>query len=1538
MISPRLINFLSRSLVVVACLLGRLHAATFSGNGHVAVGDSGGNLSWQPANPNKALTVACWFKLSVPSDKSVSQDMVIIANRRDADPNASSSYQLRYSVASGNIEFIVRGDGAPDIRTVIARPYLERWYHVAVSRKGTLLTFYVDGRPVTPPEAPSVLLNDSTANNEGLVVGGSSTGKNLFGEVQEVVIYQNDASLNLIRFWMFNDLPAAQLPDLKGYFKLAFATNAADHLKNFAVPPPSGTSVLQEFPMGVVAFEEADKAGEQSLFDSRKNGGRDAVSTLSGGFAWQQTVFARPVPGIAFDFRFGYQSGLAASGSKLGDNDPYEGSAVSPGWRHTFETRVVPQPTGQERHLVLWDGAIETWSRTNSRTAFRPRHLEYRGELTNVFDADGFEWLEWTTPERLVYRFYNPTFIDGDSTILAGKLDHIRDFNGNRVQLKWNGAIGVLTQAVDSVQGTYNFAYQGNALKQVSFNSWQVNFAYDPLNRLSAKWITNTGPASVSGISTNINTRWEFRYAANGLLNEIVDPRGITGLTVGYDQYGRQTNQVDALRRANRTEYGVPGKRQIRRTDAAGFQWLESYDRKGRILAQQDPLTNSTSYTYDDRGNRTSATEPLGWRTTFGYDNRANVVAQTNELGQVATWKFHPFFNKAVEAVTPQPTNVNGFATWTNRFDISDSTGNLLRHHDALGVQVGYRYETNGLLLASTNANGFVTRFGYNTNGFLASRTEPFSTNSTVTTTYAVNDVGWKLRETNPLGDTTTYGLDLNGNPVRIQDVLGRVYFRTYDAAGNLLSTTDGKGQLTTYSYDAANQRTNTTDRTRTNTWSTSYTSRGKPERVTNPLGESVTNTFDAANRLIRVTDPLGGSITNQYDANGNLVFLFDKMGRRWSKTYDRLNRVVADANPFGDASQTSYDMAGRILQTTTPNGHPTLHSYDGRGRLTLWKDAEGFEWLYNYDGVGNITNITDALKGRYVMAYGPRNERLSEKNQDKFEWRYEYDELLRLRQQRDPNGTTRMPFYDAAGRVLFVDFSTGRRDTFTPDDNDNPRTISRRFEGVTTSTRFIYDALDRPLEQTDAHDQVVRYGYDALGRMNALTYPGDRTLTHRYDALGRLTKQVDWAGREMTYAYDPADRLVRRTWPNGVVQTNAFDDAGRLTALTHSASTPQPASINVALTYAYDRNGNKTGSGEKGTLRWPQPALTEEASTFTESGRLKTRIITDTSAPGSPPLNWSYAYDPSGNMTNAALAVGAAPTSQSWRISYDEDNRTTSLAWTTNGVTHTVLNRYDALGRRVTRTLDGVDTGYVLSLTGGMERILCDLDSGGAVTAWYVHGPDLCYRVDAADNVLCYHADAQANIIALTGANGTNLVQYAYTPYGRVLGSTSLSQLSTLASQPYLFVGSQGVMEEFPGLYFMRARYYSAEAGVFLSTDPVKKIGPAWKSVAYGYANGNPFNYIDPNGEISINLAAYPAGFIYGYLKRTTFDVTAGLAVAVNVVILGIPQDVAVRETERVFEFLDNATDGIFKESFVGRSIFSDTAAERGESARAFP
>jgi len=1407
-------------------------AATFPGNTDLSVPDPSGALSWNSGNA--ALSVQCWFKISIPSGTNLTQNMTILANGNSGS-ESQFAYLVRFNISNGNVEFVSQGSSGDYTNTLIQLPYLERWYHLAIVQQGATFTGYVDGRQVFSSSGNV----GNTANTSGISIGGWGSGQYLFGEVQEVSIYQNALSQDFIVQYMFDQQPTNDSSlGLVGYFPVGYAINPANELANFApAPVPNGTASASKQGSGTVTFEATDESGEQSAFDAQRNGGRDALAPLSGAYSWQQTAFARPTPGVAMDFKFGYSSANSFGGFQLGGNNPYSSGSMGSGWRQTFETRVLPAQTfsplgdADTVGLMRWDGSLETWDLNYDSGEYETRNSEYNGELVITTTN-----CQWTTPQRLVYVFRRPD--SGANFVMRGRLTAIHDFNGNSVQILWNQTSGVITQVVDSANGIYNFKYQGNLLTNVTFGSWLVNFSYDATNRLVSKSVTNT-----AGLYGNVASTWQFQYGTNGLLARIVDPRGNTNVFVQYDQYGRQTNQVDALGRTTATRYEIPGERQITRVDPATNSWVETYDRKGHTLSQTDPLNQTTSYTYDDSGNRTSATEPLGWTTLFGYDGRANVIARTNALGEITTWIFDSFFNKAVQQITPQPPDASGSTAWTN-FYAYDAGGNLTNHSDALGALVSYTYSTNGLVLASKDANGHTTGFAYDTNGFLVSRTDP----ATNTTTYLVNELGWKLHETDALGNPTSYTYDQNGNVTRIQDALGRVYNRVYDANGNLLSSTDGKNQLTAYAYDLVNQKTNMIDRTGTNQWKYFYTSRGKLDHVTDALGFSVTNIYDAANRLVQITDPLGHSITNQYDANGNIISFFDKTGQRWTKTYDRLNRVVAESDPLGDTKNTAYDMAGRIQQITSPNGYPSLNTYDGRGRLTKWVDPQNFSWLYAYDGVANITNITDALGGHYIMAYGSRNERTLEKNQDRFVWQYAYDNLLRLTNQVDPNGVTRIPTYDNAGRVLFVDFSTGRHDSFSYDSNDNPQTVSRRVSGVTTATQFIYDSLDRVIEQDDALGKTVLYGYDSLRRVTSITYPGGKTLSNTFDALGRLTAQSDWAGRQMTYIYDLADRLISRTYPNGIVQTNTFDFAGRISGLNYSPATGNSNSINIALAYAYDHNGNKTGSSESGTFNWPQPSLTDDQSSFTPAGRLITRQIQNNSAASNQLSSFAYHYDASGNMTNA---VGNG---QSWTLAYDEDNRTTSIDWEAGITSKIITNRYDALGRRISKTVDGVTAGYVLSLVGGMEKILCDLDGGGNVTAWYVYGPDLCYRVDSTNGLLCYHADAQANVIALTDGNTNFVAQYAYAPYGRSLGSTNYqSQISN----PYLFVGSQGVMEEsgIPNLYFMRARYYSADAGIFLSTDTAKHIGQTWQPLAYVYASGNPLSKNDPNGQFAVEI-----------------------------------------------------------------------------------
>lgn len=1418
--------FITIGLYVLWLLPANSPAVTFTNNARIEISDPTGSMSWRP---NGSLTVACWFKFTIPSGATIANELTILANRTNSDSSATHGYYIYFNPATGAVEFSARGTTGQYKQTLIDRPYVDRWYHVAVAMQTNAFWSYVDGRLLDPGTGTPG--NTSTTN--GISIGGWGAGKYLLGEVQEVAIYEQVLSGGDIQGIMFQD--QRDNGNLVGYYKLGVSTNTADLLRNFSPGAAPGTAAAALPSTNAIIFEETDQAGEQSTYDSRKNQGMDALVPLSGAFVWSQMALSRPTPGISAQFEFGYSSATPQQTSGAGD--PFDKRTLGAGWRHSFEARLVKGLSSAEMNLLTWNGASETWDRspTNTRVYFT-RHKEYRGELIKL--DDGTDDHEWTTPARLVYRFRNP---DSANANMSGRLMEIRDFNSNRVQIAWNeqATAGYITNITDSAGGRYVFKYEtgSTVLTNISFQGWSVNFAYDEGNprKLISKSLTNP-----SGLYTTVNTTWQFGYnATNGLLERVTDPLGRTSLFVQYDRFGRQTNLVDAINRTNRLEYNVPAKRQITRTDPAGFRWIETFDRKGRTLTHQDPLTNITRYAYDEFGNRNSVTDANSNRTLFAYDGRANLVARTNALSDSSRWVMHPFFNKPVQQITPQPADTSGWTTWTNVFAY-DNQGNLTNHSDALGTLTAYTYLTNGLVLSSTDGNGHVSGFRYDTNGFLAATIDAAGfTNQVV-----ANDVGWNVAQINALGQVTTFAYDLNGNVVRTVDPLQRVFTKAYDSVGNLLSASDAKGQFTFHSYDGANQRTQTVDRaSATNRFF--YTSRGKLDRAIDPLGNSVTNFYDAANRNIAASDPLGQSVTNVFDANGNLVRMFDKLGRPWSKTYDPLNRVIAETDPLGGTRVTTYDTAGRVKTVATPNGFATTHDYDGRGRLAKWVDAENFRWLYAYDGAGNITNITDALEGHYFMAYGPRNERTLERNQDNQKWHYAYDELGRLKQQTNANGLTRTADYDAGGRLSTVWFNSGRFDSYYYDDNNNLELVSRNTAAQATSTQFHYDALDRVADTTDTFGKRVRYSYDPLGRVTALAYPDGKVLSQSFDPLGRLTNQVDWAGRQLAYAYDKANRLIRRTYPNGIVQTNAFDNAGQITNLTYAPLNPQPSTLNLALSYAYDRNGNKTSSEEQGTLGWTPPVLTDETAAYTASGRLNNRQVQDALSNQLSTIN--YSYDSNGNLTNSTSVK------QSYALAYDEDNRVTSLFWDYKlpvQFTKLIQNRYDALGRRISRKQDGIETRYVLNLIGDMERILCDTTASGQITAWYVHGPDLCYRVDATNGLLCYHADAQANIIALTDGNTNTVAQYAYTPYGRTVASTNFQ---SQVANPYLFVGSQGVMEELPGLYFMRARYYSAETGIFFSTDPERDFSSRDFTSPYRYANLNPLAFNDPDGRLFV-------------------------------------------------------------------------------------
>lgn len=1545
------------AIVFLASLLGVASAAVFDGSATLATGQDTSSALTVPGS--NALTVMCWAKLSVPSSVALSDSMTLMINRRSG--TGAYAWRLFWNSATGNLEFDARdASGSIANAVLVERPYLDRWYHLAAVRSGSRISVYVDGRLIRTVDLPAGF--GSSSNQEGASFGGegATPSQPFYGEIQEVGFYQRALSRADIALNAFRDLPADA--QLKGYYKLGPAAAEADSLKNYAPDatnpaPAAGTSPLTKQGAGTVTFPLTDRGGEQSIFDSRRNGGADAMSPVAGTFAWAHQVFTRPTPGVPFDFTLHYNSGMAYQGSEfLEGSSLFEDATLGSGWRHGYELKIVPlsqsaagAPTASTLAVIQADGGMETWGITAG--VYRTRHGEYRGELRRFTNPEtGEAYIDWITPSRIIYRFYHPVDVGLDQAPLAGLLAEIRDFWGNRTVINREPSYGRITSVVDSGGGEWRFTYDiaNPRLTRVELflppasggvavaTGWAATFAYDGARLISK---TLLGPAGYAlpvkdDRQPGGSVTWSFAYDGLGRVATITNPRNRFEVRVQYDGFGRKFRELYPNDSVQSWEYSVvpaatTGTRSITRRDQANKAWIETFDRKGRVTEKRDPLGNISKFSYDAAGNVLTSVEPKGsvsgataseWTSNFTYDARSNMLSKTDAYGRVWTWEYTASIpaldghspSSALALNSPsketRPATTEAPSGWSGYYTYNASTGALLKHEDDLpgpggatrSTLASHTYDTNGLVHTSTDALGTATTFSYTTAGFQQSKSVPHQSGPLEASvpavwSYDTNELGWVTRETNPLSESMTYTHDVNGKVIDAQDHIGRHFVKKHDGNGNLAEERDGKGVATIHVYDSVDRKESTTDRAGSR-WDFTYEPRGLLVRTESPKPQpsapetpdnqrfSSWKEYDDAGQLTQETDHAGQNTRYEYDANGNRTARVDRLGNRYETVFDRLDRVVEQRVPRPAGSPTSwlitkttYDAAGRVDTLTTPEGYVTRHSYDGRGRLVSWTDAEGSTWTYTYDPAGNILDIEDALLGHYAMTYGPRGERWTEVNQDNQTWSYTYDALLRLASQRNPapvgvSGLLRTWFYDAVGRVRKIDYSTGREDFRTYDANNNPTNLKRcDADGTITDVNFTsYDALDRPLSVADTFGQAVGYEYDRLGRAITLIYPGNRRLAQAFDSLSRLVRQQDWLGNVGTYQWDTEGRLTGRSYPNGVIQALSYDSAGRLTQLDYrddrgTSATADDTTL-IALRYAYDRNGNQTSATEKGLYRWQQPArLPNETQTFTAAGKLISR---QDSSDASGASNWSFTYAPDGTLREAISP------NESLALSYDEDHRTTNITRTLSGHATpdtSIGSRYDALGRRISRSINGTQTRYVLNLVGGMERILADTNASGLPSAFYIHGPDLAWKIDAATGAItCYHADASGNIIRLTGprANSTapqpTVQEYAYTPYGRLLGSRN-----PIASDanPYRFVGSQGVMEELPGLYFMRARYYSADAAVFLTNDPLRGVGPNWTSNAYLYAAGNPSSFWDPNGKayVSIGLAEVEAGVAIG-------------------------------------------------------------------------
>ena len=955
-----------------------------------------------------------------------------------------------------------------------------------------------------------------------------------------------------------------------------------------------------------------------------------------------------------------------------------------------------------------------------------------------------------------------------------------------------------------------------------------------------------------------------------------------------YDSFGRVTRQLDAL--GNETQYTYDALGNLLSetklvtindaTQALETRW--TYDSEGRVTSTTNPAGHTTQFVHDILGNLVASIDPLGRRTEYRYDDSNRLIetihpdgiststsydaggreiAKTDRLGRT-THLTYDALGRLTETILPDNTP-NDLSDNPKLKTEYDKVGRITADIDPFGNRKDYEYDEAGRSILTRDALG----------------------NETSNT---VNAISYLTAETDALNRTTHFFFDANGREIETRFADGTSESQTYNAAGLIDSIADRAGRRTYIVWDEIGRPLETihpdetpdslTDNPRTRR---EYDELSRLIAEIDASGLRTEYSYDALDRVISVSDGRG-TTSYTYDAVGNRISETDALDLVTEFVYDDLNRLVETIYADGAKSQITYDAVGNAIAMTDRAGNTTNYEYDAQNRLTAVVDALDQRTEYFYDLVGNLIEIKDANNHSTFYEYDALNRRVATTLPWEQRSEMTYDAVGNLLTYTDFNGSTINYEYDLSDRLIAKGFEDSSQDiTFS-------YTLAGLLETATDArgtTSYSYDARDQLLSRIDPDGRFIEYAYDIAGNRTVLTTP-ESTTRYVYDPFHRLSQVIDPDNGITSYTYDNVNNLISKDLPNGTTESREYDALNRLTFIEQSNSTD----ILASYRYTLDPVGNRTAIEE----------LNERRTEYTYNAlyQVETETIIDAQLGNS---TTTYTYDPVGNRLSQNSSIqglitytydendrllaatrGSEVTQYTYdnngnvisqinptdQITYqwDDENRLIQAEVANSEGTQQVSYQYNSEGIRVSSTVDGIETRYLVDPNRSHAVVLEEYQPEGELIASYVYGEDVYnYAHDLISQKRdgersFYHADALGSIRLLTNVDGNVTDTYQYDAYGNAISSTG----STVNN--YLYAGEQfdPVLKE----YYLRARYYDPNIGRFISTDPFEGLLTDPLSLTkYPYVHGNPVNQTDPSGLLKFDTDV--AAILHSILSR---------------------------------------------------------------------